>query len=80
MFVRWSPILRIFDSETGVSGYQLCVKRKRRCEPERAPGVRGGFLPFLGVVSYRIRILMYPDVSCMYLACILKDTCIPYVS
>jgi hypothetical protein len=43
-------------------------------------GVRGGFLSFLGVVSYRIRILMYSDVSCMYLECILKDTCIPYVS
>jgi hypothetical protein len=43
------------------------------------PG-EGGFLSFLGVVSYRIRILMYSDVSCMYLACILKDTCIPYVS
>ena len=43
-------------------------------------GVRGGFLSFLGGVSYRIRILMYFDVSCMYPACILKDTCIPYVS
>ena len=32
---------------------------------------RGGFLSFLGVVSYRIRILMYFDVSCMYPACIL---------
>ena len=42
--------------------------------------VRGGFLSFLGGGSYRIRILMYFDVSCMYLACILKDTCIPYVS
>ena len=28
--------------------------------------VRGGFLSFLGVVSYRLRILMYCDVSCMY--------------
>ena len=28
--------------------------------------VRGGFLSFLGVVSYRIRILMYRDVSSMY--------------
>jgi hypothetical protein len=32
--------------------------------------VTWGFLSFLGVVSYRIRILMYFDVSCMYLACI----------
>jgi len=29
-------------------------------------GVTWGFLSFLGVVSYRIRILMYFDVSCMY--------------
>ena len=29
------------------------------------------FLSFLGTVSYRIRILMYLDVSCMYLDCIL---------
>ena len=36
-----------------------------------AAGERGGFLSFLGVVSYRIRILMYFDVSCMYPACIL---------
>jgi len=28
--------------------------------------VTWGFLSFLGVVSYRIRILMYFDVSCMY--------------
>ena len=28
--------------------------------------VTWGFLSFLGVVSYRIRILMYSDVSCMY--------------
>ena len=34
-------------------------------------GVRGGFLSFLGVVSYRIRILMYRDVSGLYLDCIL---------
>jgi hypothetical protein len=40
--------------------------------PRRAPAARvtWGFLSFLGVVSYRIRILMYFDVSCMYLACI----------
>ena len=30
-----------------------------------------GFLSFLGVVSYRIRILMYRDVSGLYLDCIL---------
>ena len=57
------------------------TKRGRRCgrqsRDERShrmahKGVRG--------VSYRIRILMYLDVSCMYPACILKDTCIPYVS
>jgi hypothetical protein len=29
-------------------------------------GVTWGFLSFLGGVSYRIRILMYFDVSCMY--------------
>jgi hypothetical protein len=29
------------------------------------------FLSILGTVSYRIRILMYLDVSCMYLDCIL---------
>ena len=29
-------------------------------------GVTWGFLSFLGGVSYRIRILMYCDVSCMY--------------
>ena len=29
--------------------------------------VTWGFLSFLGVVSYRIRILMYSDVSSMYL-------------
>jgi len=42
-----------------------------------SPGQGGGFLYKLGVVSYTIRIL---HVSCMYLACILKDTCIPNVS
>jgi hypothetical protein len=39
--------------------------------------VTWGFLSFLGVVSYRIRILMYSDVSCMYLDSIL--TCPIYV-
>ena len=34
-------------------------------------GVTVGFLSFLGVVSYRIRILMYRDVSGLYLDCIL---------
>jgi hypothetical protein len=34
-------------------------------------GVTYSFLSFLGTVSYRIRILMYLDVSCMYLDCIL---------
>ena len=43
-------------------------------------GVRGGFLSFLRGVSYQIRILMYRDVSCMYPACILKDTRILSVS
>jgi len=47
---------------------------------ETVTWVRGGFLSFLGGGSYRIRILMYFDVSCMYPACILKDTCIPYLS
>ena len=37
----------------------------------RRSWVRGGFLSFLGGVSYRIRILMYCDVSCMYPECIL---------
>ena len=41
---------------------------------------KGGFLSFLGGGSYRIHILMYHDVSCMYPACILKDTCILSVS
>ena len=40
----------------------------------------GGGSFFFGGGSYRIRILTYFDVSCMYPACILKDTCIPYVS
>jgi hypothetical protein len=39
----------------------------------RPPGVGGGFLSFFGGGSYRIRILMYFDVSCMYPACILKE-------
>ena len=33
--------------------------------------VTGGFLSLFGGGSYRIRILMYLDVSCMYLDCIL---------
>ena len=33
--------------------------------------VTGGFLSFLGGISYQIRILLYRDVSCMYLVCIL---------
>ena len=37
-----------------------------RIRPPPPSRVRGGFLSFLGVVSYRIRILMYRDVSCMY--------------
>ncbi len=53
-------------------------RRRRRVEYHTLYGVRGGFLSFWGRVSYRIRILMYFDVSCMYPACILKDTCIPY--
>jgi len=36
-----------------------------------AARVTYSFLSFLGTVSYRIRILMYLDVSCMYLDCIL---------
>ena len=35
------------------------------------PRVTGGFLSFLGGISYQIRILLYRDVSCMYLVCIL---------
>ena len=35
------------------------------------PGEWGGFLSFLGGISYQIRILLYRDVSCMYPACIL---------
>ena len=31
-----------------------------------ATRVRGGFLSFLGGISYQIRILLYRDVSCMY--------------
>ena len=41
-------------------------------------GLGGSYL--LGGGSYRIRILMYRDVSCMYPECILKDTRILSVS
>ena len=38
----------------------------RRHHGPWAAWVTWGFLSFLGGVSYRIRILMYFDVSCMY--------------
>jgi hypothetical protein len=49
---------------------------------ENANEDRGRLLrgQFFGGVSYQIRILMYHDVSCMYPACILKDTRILSVS
>ena len=46
---------------------------------EQQQGVRGDFIYELGVVSYTINDT-YLDVSCMYPACILKDTRIPNVS
>ena len=39
--------------------------------PAQCARVTYSFLSFLGTVSYRIRILMYLDVSFMYLDCIL---------
>ena len=63
-------------NEVGSSSHRsnLCdpCARVSPCVPCLSPPrVRGGFLSFLGGVSYRIRILMYFDVSCMYPACIL---------
>ena len=46
-----------------------CVKCIEKQAP--LPRVTYSFLSFLGTVSYRIRILMYLDVSSMYLDCIL---------
>jgi hypothetical protein len=59
--------------ETGKDVAAVHVSEDERDGDEAAAqqGVRGGFLSFLGVVSYRIRILMYSDVSCMYPKCIL---------
>jgi hypothetical protein len=54
-------------------GNPLAPKTAERSHPLGSPASRVtfSFLSFLGTVSYRIRILMYLDVSCMYLDCIL---------
>jgi len=56
---------------THVTQYELSVFRTQKRSLSRhgfrtSQWVTGGFLSFLGGGSYRIRILMYFDVSCMY--------------